>query len=456
LKKKVLLLVNPVNSYRRGFANHRTFTFPPVAFGIIAAKTPNNWKVKVLDENFQNFRYRDADLVGITSFTAAAPRAYEIASVFRERGIPVIMGGIHASMVPDEALLYVDTVVMGEVEDIWLQIISDFEAGGMQRIYKGGFANLDNQPMPFHHIYHPAYAIHAVQTSRGCPYRCDFCSVTAFNGHNYRTRPIKDVLDELELIPGKNKNIIFVDDNILGAGSEQIDRTKKLLEGIIERKLKLNWFSQTTIDIAENEDILCLARKSGCTMLLLGMEAETMEGLESVNKKLNLKKTPAYYKKAIRKIHKHRIGLMGTFIFGLETDSVKDIQNRCNYILRSSIDTIQATILTPLPGTELYRRLNDNNRLLATQYPEQWKYYHFSDVVFNHPKMENKEFAQIMKLVWQRMYSKPNLWLRFLGSLWNTRSLKVAVSAYLTNKTYAKVFLEKPIWFGENSKENQV
>lgn len=449
-EKKTLLLINPVNSYRRGFTNHHTFTFPPNAFGIIAAKTPSHWKVKVIDENFRTFRFRKADLVGITAFTSAAPRAYEIAEYYRSAGIPVIMGGIHASMVPNEASKYVDTVVTGEVDDIWPEILKDFEAGNLKAGYTGGFADLMNQPIPLQRIHHPAYVIHSVQTSRGCPYQCDFCSVTAYNGHHYRTRPVQDVLDELETIAGKTKNIIFVDDNILGAGSIQVERTKALLNGIIDRKLKLNWFSQATIDIADNDEILYLARKSGCIMLLLGMEAETEAGLASVNKKLNLRKTPAYYKNAIRRIHHHRIGIMGTFIFGFESDSLTDLKNRRDYILRSSIDTIQATILTPLPGTGLYQRMHNAGMLIATQYPEHWKYYHFSDIVFRHPKMDNEEFAESMMKIWNKMYHQKALVLRFFRSLWNTRSLKVALSAYLTNKTYARVFLEKPVWYGNS------
>ena len=188
--------------------------FQPLGLGILAALTPKGWDVKISDENFDEFSYEQADLVGITAYTPTANRAYEIAQKYKQKGIPVILGGIHASTCHEEAARKSDCIVIGEAESVWKQVISDFEAGQLKKIYHGQRLDLDKIPRPRRDLFHPKYPFASVQTSRGCPMDCDFCSVSVFNGKTYRQRPVEDVLDELEEIP--QSNIIFVDDNIIG------------------------------------------------------------------------------------------------------------------------------------------------------------------------------------------------------------------------------------------------
>jgi radical SAM superfamily enzyme YgiQ (UPF0313 family) len=209
-----LVLINPVNPARVGLTVNKSSRFPPIGLGIVAAVTPSSWDIKLLDENWRPFSYQEADLVGITAFTASANRAYEIASIYRQGGVPVVIGGIHASMCPEEALSFADAVVIGEAEAVWPQVIADVEAGCLQQIYKGGWSDLSGVPSPRRDLFHPGYMFASVQTSRGCPMDCEFCSVTAFNGRRYRRRPLGEVLAELETIP--QKMIFFVDDNIIG------------------------------------------------------------------------------------------------------------------------------------------------------------------------------------------------------------------------------------------------
>ena len=208
------MLINPANKSGSGFIINKDTRYQPLSLGIIAALTPPDWKVKIIDENFRDFRYYEADFVGFTAFSSTVSRAYELAQIYRERGIKTVIGGIHVSMCPDEASRFVDSVVIGEAESVWLQVIRDFEAGTLRPVYKGSLTDLIRSPRPRRDLFHPAYIFASIQTTRGCPMNCDFCSVTAFNGSHYRYRPIDEVIDEMAEIP--QKNIFILDDNIVG------------------------------------------------------------------------------------------------------------------------------------------------------------------------------------------------------------------------------------------------
>jgi radical SAM superfamily enzyme YgiQ (UPF0313 family) len=443
IHKKRLLLVNPVSRYRKGFASDLTSKHPPLCLAIIAALTGPEWKIRIVDENFQNYRFREADLVGITSFTSSAPRAYEIAREFREKGIPVVMGGIHASMCPEEALQYVDTVVIGEAESVWPEVLKDYSSGVLKKIYKGKLLEMKNQPKPRHDLFHPKYVFNSIQTSRGCPMDCDFCSVTAFNGNQYRLRPVPEVLDELELLRGSGRAVFFVDDNIVGHGVKHRERAKELFRGIIERNLRIDWFSQASLDVADDEEVLELAARSGCQMLLIGIESELEEGLRSTNKKLNISKGVENYREIFKKINRHGIGIIGTFIFGLESDKPGDLFRRGRYIIRSKVDCIQTSILTPLPGTTLYNRLAGSGSLQCTDYPDNWKYYHFMDLVFHHPAIPSKEFREEILRTWKMLYRPYRLILLFLKTWFRTRKLKPALWSYQSNLHYRNIVFER-------------
>ena len=188
-----------------------------MGLGIIAGLTPDAWDVELVDENFSPFTYHDADLVGITAFTFAANRAYQIAAAYRQQGVPVVMGGIHASMCFAEALQFVDAVVIGEAESVWPQVLADAVQGRLKRTYRGQWLDLAGLQPPRRDIYDSNYMFASVQTSRGCPFDCDFCSVTTYNGRRYRRRPTIEVLDEIESIP--HDLLFFVDDNVIGYGA---------------------------------------------------------------------------------------------------------------------------------------------------------------------------------------------------------------------------------------------
>jgi radical SAM superfamily enzyme YgiQ (UPF0313 family) len=442
LDRKTLILINPVNRYRRGFILRNESRQVPLGLGIVAALTPPEWKVVLLDENFKDFKYREAHLVGITAFTSTASRAYEIAKMYRDKGIPVVMGGIHASTMPEEALNYVDAVVIGEAESAWPQLLADFEAGTLKSVYKGPIPDFAKSPVPRHDLFHPAYFFASVQTSRGCPMDCDFCSVPGFNGHKYRLREVESILDELQNLP--QKLIYFVDDNLIGYNKNAEDHAIALFKGMIARGLKKEWFAQVSLNIAEKPEVLKLAAQSGCRLLLIGIEAEKAEQLQDANKRLNLKLGTGSYAKAFRTIHRAGIAVLGAFIFGMESDTPKSLDDRASYIINSSVDVVQASVMTPLPGTRLFEKMKNENRIICHDFPLHWQHFHFSDVVFKPLKMSPKELANGVNRVYGRICSNKTIRLKFLRTLWNTKSLRTAIWAYNSNLNYQKVAFEKP------------
>ena len=442
-QKKRLILINPVNEERKGFALDRSSRYPPLGLAIIAALTPKDWYIRIIDENFQPFRYRDADLVGITSFTSTAPRAYKIAQVYREKGVPTVLGGIHASMMPDEALNYVDTVVTGEAEKAWPRVIEDFLGGKLQRRYNGEMLDLKYQPLPRHDLFHPGYIFSAVQTSRGCPFNCEFCTVTAFNGSIFRERPVDHVIKELETIP--NQNVVFVDDNICGYGKRSRERSITLFKEMIKRGIRKNWMSQASLNFADDDELIYYAAKSGCRLIAIGIEVETKKGLTEFNKKINLVRGVENYNTIFKKIQKHGITVLGNFMFGLDTDYPEDLKDRIAYILRSRLDAIQISILTPMPGTEVYRKMIDENRLGFKTFPDDWKYYHGGDVVFQPRNIDPADLAKHFQNAGERIYSRPRLIKGFVKSVFRTRNVQASSWAYGANNHYRNMTREKEV-----------
>jgi radical SAM superfamily enzyme YgiQ (UPF0313 family) len=439
--KRKLTLINPVNPVRTGLTVNKSSRFPPIGLGIVAALTPDHWDVELVDENWEPFTIREADLVGITAFTASARRAYEIAALYRERGVPVVMGGIHASMRPEEALRFVDAVVTGEAERVWPQVVADVEAGRLQRIYEGEWADLAGLPHPRRDLFHPDYMFASVQTSRGCPMDCEFCSVTAFNGRRYRRRPPEEVLDELETIP--QKMLFFVDDNIIGYGEKSREQSLALFRGMVERGMEKWWFCQASLNFAdpENEVVLRWASRAGCKMVFLGLEAEEADALAEVNKKLNLQRGVQSYEEAFRRIHRAGIAVLGAFIFGMDSDTPEKLRRRTEYMIHSGVDVMQTTYLTPLPGTRLFRQFQEEGRLLYTDFPQDWDRYDMTEVVYEPAQMDPAALTKTSEECNERMFAWPVLMRKAARTLWETRNPTAAMFAWNSNINYRNVSL---------------
>ena len=436
---KKLLLVNPVNPRRIGLSASLSSRFPPLGLGIVAALTPADWEVEILDENFEPFVLREADLVGLTAFTPAVTRAYEIARAYRERGIPTVLGGIHASMLPEEALRYVDTVVVGEAESVWGKVIADFEAGHMQRTYRAEWIDLKDMPKARHDLFHPDYIFGSVQTARGCPMDCEFCSVTPFNGHRYRQRPVADVLDELEALP--KKVAFLVDDNIFGYGPHAAERATALFQGMLDRGIKKDWLCQASLNFADDEEVLELAGRSGCRLVFVGLEAENGAALGEVNKQLNLRRGVDSYEETLRRFHRHGIAVLGGFIYGMDSDTPATLRERTDYIRQAGVDAFQLTLLTPLPGTRLFQTLRDEGRLLYTDFPADWDHYDMLEVTHKPGSMPPQQLAVVGRHCGRQVYSRRSIWSKFARTWCSTGSLTTALWAYYTNMSYRAVLL---------------
>jgi radical SAM superfamily enzyme YgiQ (UPF0313 family) len=447
-KKRKLLLINPICADNMGISVNQGQRYPPLGLGMVAALTPESWDIEILDEVFDPYDYstnfREADLVGLTAFTFTVNRAYEIAGVYRKKGIKTIIGGIHASMLPDEAIQFVDSVVIGEAEGVWTQVILDFEEGKLKPRYEGGLCELKGQPKPRHDLFHPGYWFASIQTTRGCPMNCSFCSVTSFNGNHYRMRPVDEVLDEIATVQHKNM-IFFVDDNIIGYGKESRQHALSIFRGMVERGITKQWFSQASINFADSDEVMQAASESGCRLILLGIEAEKAEQLKEANKMLNAGKVDSYGT-IFRRIHRHNISILGTFIFGLDSDTVNSMRDRVKYILNSGVDSYMTTILTPLPGTVLFNRLEKEGRLLKTEYPEGWSNYQFTNVVFNPTNISPEELMDEMMINWGKLYNLRTIrWKTFRTFLnqrnwnfskWFKTGVEATAWAYYTNWHY--------------------
>lgn len=438
--KKKLLLINPLNTSTKGLIIHKQVIYPPLGLGIIGTLTPDNWDVELLDENFDDFEFKDADLVGITALTSSVTRAYEIADIYRKKSITTVLGGIHASMMPDEAMKFVDSVVIGEVESVWPSLIEDFEKGKLRKSYTGKLLSMENAVKPRRDLFHRDYNFASIQTTRGCPMSCDFCSVHTFNGNCYRLRPINEVLDELETL--EHHLVYFVDDNLIGYGKKSQQRSIELFEGIIERGIKIEWFCSASMNFADNEEVLRLASKSGCRMVLLGIESERIDQLQDMNKKLNAKMGIESYDKVFNKIHKYGIAVLGAFIYGLPTDTPETMAARTEYINDASIDAVQATILTPLPGTGLFNRMTEEGKITLNNYPKDWQHYHFGKVVFKHDTMNHELISKEIEQNWDILYNENTLKKKFIRTLKQTKSPIAGIWSYGSNLQYYNLVFE--------------
>jgi radical SAM superfamily enzyme YgiQ (UPF0313 family) len=437
---KKLLLINPVNKKRKGFVSDPSTRFMPLGLGIVAALTPAHWEVELVDESFEDFAFKPADLVGLTGFTANAQRAYEIAAIYRESGIHTVMGGIHASMCTEEALNYFDTVITGEAEGAWHAFLADFDQGKASRLYEGGITDIHAIPHVRRDIFKYPYVYDLVQTSRGCPNGCEFCSVTQLCGKTYRERDVEDVLDELETTT--RPMLFFVDDNLVNNKKGADERAIRLFKGMIERGIKKVWFSQAALNFADNDEVLYWARKSGCNLILMGIEAETPQALKDVRKNLNLSRGVDSYDRIFRKIHKHGIGILGFMIFGMESDEKEDLYARRDFIQKCSVDSYQCTILTPLPGTVLFERMQKQDRIVLNHYPADWQDYDNTKAALLMPHMSIEEIESTMHEIWISLYNKAAMRRKMFRTLWNTKSFMTAYWSYASNHNYGRMFFE--------------
>lgn len=374
------------------------FRFPFLSLTMLAGLTGHDWDITIIDENTQGIDFTILpDLVGISLMTPLAPRGYAIADEYRKRNIPVILGGIHSTMMPDEAAIHADAVVTGEAEATWPEVLTDARAGTLKPRYDAhGFHPLAGMQTPRRDLLNRKgyFFINTVQTTRGCPFDCEFCSVTAFYGRTYRTRPVHEIISEIEQMEGGH--LFFVDDNIVGKPAF----AKELFRAL--KPLKKKWFSQASLSIVKDPLLLKLARESGCGGLFVGFESLSQETLKSFGKSVN---RVGEYKDAVKNLHDHGIGIQGSFIFGADQDDTSVFSDVLRFVEKAHIEAAIFSVLTPFPGTDIFTNFKQNHRLLHTN----WEQYDMNHVVFKPNKMTPTQLQDGLNWAYQKLYGYPSI-----------------------------------------------
>jgi radical SAM superfamily enzyme YgiQ (UPF0313 family) len=406
-----LYLINPYNrlvslANVKGNRWNRYRVWKPLGLLVVASLTPPPWEITIIDENLGSRDYAAMprpDLVGITAFTSQARRAYEVAAEFRRCGVSVVMGGIHATVRRQEAMRHVDSVVTGEAESVWADVLDDVGRGQLRRTYAGQHVDMAEVPPARHDLLKEGYAFGAIQTTRGCPLDCSFCSVSALNGKEYRHRPTDHVIQELRSV--QEKWVLIVDDNLIGTNTSHIERAKGLFRAMIRAGLRKKWIAQATINIADDEELLTLAAQAGCRGVFVGFESPTAEGLAEVGKKFNLLKGRDL-RKSVQRIQRHNILVAGSFIMGLDTDQPGIGTRIANAASSYGVDILNALFLTPLPGTRLWSRMEAERRIAAGDFPRDWQYYTlgFPTALYKH--FSWADILEEMKSCERRFYSR--------------------------------------------------
>lgn len=355
-----------------------------LALPTLAALTPSDIEVAISDENVEPIDFDEkVDLVGISFLTSLAPRAYEIADAFRVRGVKVVLGGIHASMLPEEAILHADSVVIGEAEKTWPELVSDFRRGILKRLYRAERRpSLEDSPIPrWDLLKADDYCYFSIQVGRGCPYNCDFCSVHVFNGRKYRHKAIHQVVEELEFLKGLNpkKTIFFADDNLLAKPTY----AETLMDAI--SPLDIRFWAQASINKLNDEKLLRKMFQAGCRVIFVGLESVSQRSLNSVNK--GTVNNAAHFHEIINRIHSSGIGVFGSFVLGMDTDDLNIFKETAKFIEDAGIAFSAINVLTPLVGTRLFAEYEKSNRLLH----RNWENYTVEKVCIRPNQMSVEE-----------------------------------------------------------------
>ncbi len=380
----------------RGGIFRKSLRYPPLTLPTLAALIPPDIDHELLlfDEGIEDIPADlEVDLIGITVITGTARRSYELARHFRSRGITVVLGGPHVTLVPDDAAPHADAIVVGYAEDTWPRLLRDFCAGQLQRRYlQAPDLSLAGRPRPRRDLIHIGrYArTHVFEATRGCVHRCDFCVVPFAWGRKPYQKPVAEVIDEIRSTGAKRA--LFIDLNLVADKAYAAE----LFEALIP--LRIEWGGLATTLLARDEHLLDLCARSGCKGLLVGFESISDAGLDSIHKGFN---SPELYAEWIRRFHDHGIAINGTFVFGLDSDTPEVFEATAQFTIDTRIDLPRFAILTPFPGTALYERLDREGRILS----KDWELYDGQHVVFEPAQMSVGALERGNREVWRRVYS---------------------------------------------------
>lgn len=368
--------------------------FPMLGLTVLASLFPEDWDVTVVNEAIEKVDLdAEVDFVGLTTLTCVADRAYYLADKFRKKGRTVVIGGVHASFLPEEAKAHADTVLIGEAEGVFHQLIADYEVACLKPFYRReSHFDLKKVPLPRRDLLSSKYSrfFKAIETTRGCPNRCEFCSVPIINGMRYRTRSVSQIDSELSsIIRRRGEYLLLTDDNVVAQPKFAAELFR------VFKEYEVKWMGFCTLQIARNPELLTLARKSGCVSLFIGFESLNQENLDGARKTFMNTHELA---DLIKRIQNHGIGIQGAFIFGFDHDDKEVFERTVDFVHETHIELPTFSVLTPFPGTPLRRRLRKEGRI----FDNHWPHYDMSHVVFKPKLMSPRELQE--GYLWAQKY----------------------------------------------------
>jgi len=396
-------------------SNEDSTYIKPLWVGTLAAHTPPDVEVTFRDDGLEPIdveTIRDApDLVGISVSSKTAARAYAIADAYRARGVKVVLGGIHVTALPEEGLAHADAVVSGEAEGIWEQVVTDARAGKLGRrtpltargIYKHAeWPSLEGLPRPRRDLMRSLKYVpfDVVQTTRGCPFPCEFCSVSTYNGSTFRFRPVREVLAELEEV---GPRVLFGDDNVM----IHTRYSRELFEAMVP--LKKHWVAQASLAALHRVENVEVMARAGCRALFIGFESVDTGSVRNAGKKQN---KPTRYRDVVKMLSDHGIAVWGSFVFGLDDDDGDSFMRTVDFCVEAKLTMALFALLTPYPGTRLYKRLAEEGRLTKDRW---WlSSDHDTGAPFYRPKNLSREALRSGWIeAWRAMYSYRSIVQRY-------------------------------------------
>jgi radical SAM superfamily enzyme YgiQ (UPF0313 family) len=400
-----LTIIHPCIGRRVGQKYIRTWQMEPLPAATIAGLTPANVSIRFYDDRMEAIPLDEpADLVAISVETYTAKRAYQIASEYRRRGVPIVMGGFHATLCPEEVAEYADAVVVGEAEEIWPRVIDDARFATLERSYRApsrpSLANLKPDRSIFAgKRYLP---VGLIEAGRGCHFKCEFCAVTKVFGASQTRRPTGDILDEIHRVRRDfgRKLFFFVDDNI----TSNLEQAKEFFRAL--GPLKIRWVSQSSINAAHDEEFLDLMHRSGCMGVLIGFESVDEQNLAAMNKRFNT--MAGGFERALKNLRRHQIRVYGTFIFGYDRDTPETFDRTVDFAIEHGLYIAAFNHLTPFPGTPLYDRLQRESRLRF----ERWwlnDAYSYNTIPFTPAQLAPEELQRLCVEARRKFYTWPSI-----------------------------------------------
>jgi radical SAM superfamily enzyme YgiQ (UPF0313 family) len=396
------------------------------AFHALAAVTPKYHKIKIINEQGTKIDFDiNVDLVGITGFTMTITRAYEIAEIFRNKGVKVVLGGWHVSALPDEAMKHADSIIIGEAENTWPQLLKDLENNNLKKVYKqkklvklNSFCYITKKERI---QYKTNPFVQPIEASRGCPNRCNFCSISNSKfGRIYRTKPIINVINEIQTIPEKFLNFC---DSSLTINPKYSKELFKEMKGLNKK-----FFCEGNANILnKDEELLNLAAEAGCISWCVGFESISQETLNRIGKKINRVNN---YASMIKKIHNYGMSVKGSLILGFDSDNLSIFDKTLEVLNILELDTVDLNILTPFPGTPLYKQLENEGRILT----KDWTKYDTEHVVFQPKQMTVDELYSGVRYITKEYYS--NMKILKMGLKTIRLGLYPFVVSFLSNYYY--------------------